>query len=118
MRMTLMDLVCVVSILANSLDIPVLVKLLLCTPTNSTVILAQRLAKAGASAVALHARHASARRRRQGPAQLDVVKALVEQLDVPVISNGNVRAPADVTANREHTGAAGIMVGETLLGNP
>ena len=116
--MTLTDLVRVVSILANGIDIPVLVKLRLCTPADSTVTLAQRLAKAGASAVALHARHASARRRRQGPAQLDVVKALVEQLDVPVISNGNVRAPADVTANREHTGAAGIMVGETLLGNP
>ncbi|KZV66006.1 FMN-linked oxidoreductase [Peniophora sp. CONT] len=108
----------IVSTLAGGIDIPVLVKLRLCTPTNSTVDLAKRLVKAGASAVALHARHASARRRRQGPAQLDVVKTLVQELDVPVISNGNVRTPQDVALNREYTGATGIMVGETLLANP
>lgn len=107
-----------VSTLASGVSIPILVKLRLCTPTESTVVLAKRLVQAGASVVALHARHASARRRRQGPAQLDVVKLLVQELDVPVISNGNVRTIADVTANRDYTGAAGVMVGETLLGNP
>ncbi|VDB91252.1 unnamed protein product [Peniophora sp. CBMAI 1063] len=108
----------IVSTLADGLSIPVLVKLRLCTPASSTVTLAQRLVKAGASVVALHARHVSARRRRQGPAQLEVVRVLAQELDVPVISNGNVLTPEDVAANREYTGAAGIMVGETLLGNP
>ena len=106
------------STLSSGIDIPVLVKLRLCTPAHSTVTLAKRLQSAGASAVALHARHASARRRRQGPAQLEVVKMLVERLDVPVVSNGNVRAYEDISSNKEYTGAAGIMVGETLLGNP
>jgi tRNA-dihydrouridine synthase 1 len=43
---------------------------------------------------------------------------LKEGLQVPVISNGNVRAYEDVMRNLEFTGANGIMVGETLLGNP
>ena len=37
---------------------------------------------------------------------------------IPVVSNGNVRAWADVVANKAHTGADGIMVGEALLANP
>jgi len=47
-----------------------------------------------------------------------VVKTLVEGVDVPVISNGNVRTWDDVLHNKGFTGASGIMVGEALLGNP
>lgn len=54
-----------------------------------------------------------------GAADLSVVKALSEQgLDIPVVSNGNVRTWEDIKRNREETGADGIMVGETLLANP
>jgi len=47
-----------------------------------------------------------------------VVKGLVDGLHIPVVSNGNVRTWDDVLRNRDYTGASGIMVGETLLGNP
>ena len=43
---------------------------------------------------------------------------LKETVDVPVVSNGNVRTWEDVQENRRTTGADGVMVGETLLGNP
>lgn len=46
------------------------------------------------------------------------MKALVEGVDIPVISNGNVRTWDDVLHNKDYTGARGVMVGETLLGNP
>ncbi|KAI0312849.1 FMN-linked oxidoreductase [Amylostereum chailletii] len=107
-----------VSSLAKSLPVPVSAKLRLCSPSSATLTLAQELEAAGASFVTLHARHVSARRRRQGPADLSVVKALVEGLSVPVVSNGNVRTWADVEENLGYTGAEGVMVGETLLGNP
>ncbi|TFY78614.1 hypothetical protein EWM64_g5397 [Hericium alpestre] len=45
------------------------------------------------------------------------VRVLKEGLDIPVVSNGNVRVWADIPANLECTGADGVMVGETLLGN-
>jgi len=65
-----------------------------------------------------------ARRRRAGSADLIVVRRLKEALcewgytDVKVVSNGNVGTWDHIVRNREETGADGIMVGETLLGNP
>ncbi|KAI9465322.1 FMN-linked oxidoreductase [Lactarius psammicola] len=108
----------IVSSLSRSLSVPVSAKLRLCSPASSTLALASNLEASGAGFLALHARHPSARRRRQGAADLSVVKALVEGTGVPVVSNGNVRTWDDVLQNAEFTGASGIMVGETLLGNP
>jgi tRNA-dihydrouridine synthase 1 len=108
----------IVSSLSRSLSIPVSAKLRLCSPVSSTLTLASNLQASGAAFLALHARHPSARRRRQGAADLSVVKALVESVDIPIISNGNVRTWDDVLRNQDFTGASGIMVGETLLGNP
>jgi len=108
----------IVSSLSHSLCVPVSAKLRLCSPVSSTVTLASNLQASGAAFLALHARHPSARRRRQGAADLSVVKALVEGVDIPIISNGNVRTWDDVLRNKDYTGASGIMVGETLLGNP
>lgn len=108
----------IVSSLSRSLSVPVSAKLRLCSPASSTLALASNLEASGAAFLALHARHPSARRRRQGAADLSVVKALVEGIGVPVVSNGNVRTWDDVLQNADYTGASGIMVGETLLGNP
>ena len=107
-----------VSSLSHALCVPVSAKLRLCSPVSSTLALATNLQASGAAFLALHARHPSARRRRQGAADLSVVKTLVEGLDIPVISNGNVRTWDDVLHNKNYTGASGVMVGETLLDNP
>lgn len=109
--------------MSQSLIVPISTKLRLCSPTSQTPVLASRLAASGASWITLHARHVSTRRRRVGAADLDTVKKLKEALQqegqgVPVVSNGNVRTWEDVVKNREETGVDGIMVGETLLGNP
>ena len=90
----------------------------LCQNVGATPDLGARLEAAGASWVTLHARHVSARRRRQGAADLSQVKVLKERLRVPVVSNGNVRTWEDVVANQAETGADGIMVREALLANP
>jgi len=108
-----------VSGLAHTFPVPVSTKMRLCNPVEHTLPLAKRLALAGSSWITLHARFgASTRKRRHGPADLNQVKLLKENLQVPVISNGNVRTYGDVVQNREFTCADGIMVGETLLGNP
>ena len=107
-----------VSSLSHSLCVPVSAKLRLCSQVSSTLTLASTLQASGVSFLALHARHPSARRRRQGAADLSAVKTLVEGVDIPVISNGNVRTWDDVSHNKDYTGASGIMVGETLLENP
>ncbi|KAL1742527.1 hypothetical protein HDZ31DRAFT_84067 [Schizophyllum fasciatum] len=108
----------IVSSMSHSLDVPVSVKLRLCQPAAKTVDFASSLEASGAAWVTLHPRTVSARRRRQGAADLEVVKTLKSSLTVPVISNGNVRHWDDIPKNLALTGADGIMVGETLLGNP
>ena len=104
--------------MSQSFFVPVSAKLRLCQPTLKTVELAQRIEAAGASWITLHARTVSARRRRQGAAELSEVARLKKHVRVPVISNGNVRVFEDLQANLNFTGADGLMVGETLLGNP
>lgn len=111
----------IVSAMSHLLQPPTSVKLRLCpssSPSSSTVEFATLLEQAGASWVTLHARHVSARRRRQGAADLDVVRTLKAALRIPVVSNGNVRTWEDVQRNKDETQADGIMVGESLLGNP
>lgn len=108
----------IVSAMSSSFSVPVTAKLRLCQPSHATLDLSQRLEACGVSWVTLHARNVSARRRRQGSANLDEVKRLKGNLQVPVVSNGNVREFSDLLANTEYTGADGVMVGETLLGNP
>ncbi|KAF9568724.1 FMN-linked oxidoreductase [Agrocybe pediades] len=108
----------IVSSMTNSFTVPVTAKLRLCQPQPKTLELAQQLEASGASWITLHARTVSARRRRQGAADLSEVKRLKEHLRVPVISNGNVRVFDDLQSNLEYTSADGLMVGETLLGNP
>ncbi|KAF9450623.1 FMN-linked oxidoreductase [Macrolepiota fuliginosa MF-IS2] len=108
----------IVSSMAKSFTVPTSVKMRLCQPTPKTLQLSRRLEACGASWLTLHARTVSARRRRQGAADLNEVKQLKEGLSIPVISNGNVRIHADLWDNLILTGADGLMVGETLLGNP
>ncbi|KAI0712809.1 FMN-linked oxidoreductase [Cerioporus squamosus] len=108
----------IMSTLSHSLPIPVSAKIRLCQNVANTPDLGARLEAAGASWITLHARHVSARRRRQGAADLSQVRTLKERVSVPVVSNGNVRTWEDVVANQAETGADGIMVGETLLANP
>lgn len=106
------------SALSTSLPVPVSAKLRLCQNAALTPDLGVRLEAAGAAWLTLHARHVSARRRRQGAADLAQVKALKSRVRIPVVSNGNVRTWEDVMRNKEDTDADGIMVGETLLANP
>jgi tRNA-dihydrouridine synthase 1 len=108
----------VVSAMSHSLSVPISTKLRLCQPAPKTLDFASRLEACGASWITLHARTVSARRRRHGAADLAEVKRLKDNLRVPVISNGNVRVWEDLEKNKLFTGADGVMVGETLLGNP
>ena len=104
--------------MSHSFIVPTTAKIRLCQPTSKTLEFAQGLEASGASWITLHARTVSDRRRRQGAARLDEVKRLKDNVQIPVISNGNVRVYDDLLENETYTGAHGLMVGETLLGNP
>ncbi len=71
---------------------------------------------AGATALTLHARTRT--QMYTGHANWDEIAAVVRALDIPVIGNGDIKTPHDVLRMREHTGAAGIMVGRGSFGQP
>ncbi|KAJ7691600.1 FMN-linked oxidoreductase [Mycena rosella] len=108
----------IVSAMSESFTVPVAAKLRICQAAPKTPDLAQRLEACGVSWLTLHARTVSPRKRRHGAADLSQVKKLKDNLSVPVVSNGNVRVWNDLEENLKATGADGLMVAETLLGNP
>ncbi|KAJ7255873.1 FMN-linked oxidoreductase [Mycena haematopus] len=108
----------IVTAMSGSFIVPTATKLRICQPASKTLELAQRLESCGASWLTLHARTVAPNRRRHGAADLSQVKRLKDNLNLPVVSNGNVRVWNDLEANLKTSGADGLMVAETLLGNP
>jgi nifR3 family TIM-barrel protein len=70
----------------------------------------------GCAWATLHGRYA--KQGFSGDADWDYIARLVDELEIPVIGNGDVVEPADVVRMFEHTGCAGVMIGRALLGDP
>ena len=77
---------------------------------------ADAVEEAGASALFLHARPASAG--HTGPADLDTLREVKERMKIPVIGNGGVSGPEDALRMLRETGVDGVMVGKAAIGNP
>jgi tRNA-dihydrouridine synthase B len=72
--------------------------------------------EAGADALTVHGRH-----RQQfysGKADWDVIKEVKENLNIPVIGNGDIFTVEDAKAMEKQTGCDGIMLARGILGNP
>ncbi len=84
---------------------------------RSGVELARRLAyDAGVAGLSIHPRHAS--QRHQGAPDYELVRALVEELPVPVLISGGLHTAQQARDAFERTGAAGILLARGSLGNP
>jgi nifR3 family TIM-barrel protein len=70
----------------------------------------------GADAIAVHPRTAS--QGFGGRSDWSVIAEVKAALGIPVIGNGDVEAPRDVSALLGQTGCDGIMIGRAVLGNP
>lgn len=80
-------------------------------------VLAQRLVRdAGVAAICFHPR--SAQVHHKGEPDLELAKALVEELPVPVILSGGMNEPEWIVGAFAFTGAEAIMVARGGLGNP
>ena len=110
--------VSVTSAVVGAVDIPVTSKMRI-GPTEANKnakVLSQKLADIGVSAITVHGR--TGEKKFGLEVNLEGIKEVVEAVDVPVIANGGVYTGDDSIKLKEATGAAAIMPGRGLIGNP
>ncbi|MCD8028339.1 MAG: tRNA dihydrouridine synthase DusB [Erysipelotrichaceae bacterium] len=108
----------IVSYVVEAVNKPVTVKMRLGYDAHSIncIEVAQIIEKAGASAIALHARTRS--QMYEGHADWSYIKKVKDAVSIPVIGNGDVKTALDASRMLEETGCDAVMVGRAALGNP
>ena len=108
----------IVNAVVNSVNVPVTVKIR-AGWNNSTincVEVAKLIEKAGASAIAIHPR--TREQGYSGKADWNLIKAVKESVNIPVIGNGDITTIYDAKRMLEETGCDAIMIGRATIGNP
>ena len=82
----------------------------------NAVDVAKKIEAAGASAITVHARTRS--QGYSGFADLDVIKAVKENVGIPVIGNGDIIDGPSAKRMLEHTKCDAVIIGRAALGNP
>lgn len=77
---------------------------------------AKMIEKAGACAIAVHGRTRA--QMYSGHANLDVIKDVVEAVNIPVVGNGDIVDGPSALHMLEYAGCKAIMIGRGALGNP
>jgi len=108
----------IVAAIAGAVDVPVTCKMRLGVSKQSLNVLSlsQKLVDAGATALAIHGR--SGEKKFGAPLDRSIIKKTVTKLSVPVIANGSIYTGIDAQQMIQDTGAAAVMPGRGLLGNP
>ena len=108
----------ITSAVVAAVPVPVTVKIRSGWDSNNinAVEIAKKVEQAGASAIAIHARTRT--ELYSGKANLDVIKAVKENVSIPVIGNGDITSPETAKKMLDYTKCDAIMIGRGLLGNP
>ena len=111
-------LVDMVETIVDRVDVPVTAKMRLGTgrSANNSTEICKRLEAVGAQRLCIHGR--TLKQRYSGEADWTSIKQAVEEVEVPVIANGDVVDPSSAKACLKHTGASGLMIGRGAIGRP
>jgi tRNA-dihydrouridine synthase B len=82
----------------------------------NAVEVAKIIEEAGANAVTVHGR--TREQFYSGKSNWDIIKRVKEQLQIPVIGNGDVKSYKSAISLLDSTKCDGIMIGRGSLGNP
>jgi nifR3 family TIM-barrel protein len=77
---------------------------------------AQAVERAGGKAVSLHGR--TRVQMYEGKANWDIIREVKQNLNIPLIGNGDVQTPQDAKRMLDETGVDGVMIGRAALGDP
>jgi tRNA-dihydrouridine synthase B len=78
--------------------------------------LAPRLQDAGIQALTIHGR--TKVQGYTGEANWDIIQQIADQVDMPIIGNGNIRNSAQVHQIKTNSNVKGVMIGRAALGYP
>ena len=108
----------IVSAVVKAVPIPVTVKIRSGGDSASinAVEVAKIIEKAGASAITIHPRTRS--QGYSGNADWSIIKAVKENVQIPVIGNGDINSCYDAKRMIDETGCDAVMIGRGALGNP
>ncbi len=107
----------IVSALVNAVNIPVTAKIR--TGAKGKVVYKQigkTLQDAGVSMITLHAR--TLEQGYSGTADWNMIKELVNTVDIPVCGNGDITSPEKCKEIIDVTGCTYAMIGRAAMGNP
>lgn len=106
------------SVLDNVKNTPITVKMRSgwCSDSEIFVEAGKMLESIGVSAITLHPRTTS--QRFEGTANWDSIKILKENLNIPIIGNGDVKNINDYKRILKETKCDAVMIGRAALGNP
>ena len=108
----------IVSAVVEAVPIPVTVKIRSGWDSKSinAVEVAKVIESAGASAICIHPRTRS--QGYSGKADWNIIKEVVNAVNIPVIGNGDIKTPMDAKNMLDSTGCTAVMIGRGVLGNP
>lgn len=108
----------IVTAVVNAVPIPVTVKIRSGWDHNhiNAVEIAKRVERAGAKAIAIHARTRA--QGYSGISDWNIIKQVKEAVKIPVIGNGDIKSAKDAKRMLDETGCDAVMIGRGVLGNP
>ena len=102
----------------NAVDVPVTLKTRLgfCNAEQNILRVAKRAEQAGIAALAIHGR--TREDMYLGAARYSLIAQVKQEINIPVIANGDIDSPQKAKLVLEQTGADAIMIGRAAQGRP
>jgi len=108
----------IVKAVVEAVNVPVTVKIRSGWDEKSinAVEVAKAIEEAGASAITIHPRTRA--QGYTGVANWNIIKEVKENVNIPVIGNGDIKSCYDAKKMLEETNCDAVMIGRSALGNP
>jgi tRNA-dihydrouridine synthase B len=102
----------------KSVDVPITLKIRtgIDRQNRNALAIAKIAQDSGVQLLVIHGRTKTDK--YKGDAEYDTIAEVVQNIDIPVVANGDINSPAKAIKVLEHTKAQGIMLGRSVQGQP